>query len=115
MGSMFSLASILRIAFTSILSSVAFDIGWYGIGNVWVLVGGLSALVLAVAIGWQVINRWQTTGYKRISDKVKLASTVGTRADGTQVRAPRDETSAASVPAAGARRPAMQAPGASPR
>jgi hypothetical protein len=102
---MFSGASLLRIAFTSILSSVAFNIGWYGIGSAWVLVGGIGSLALAVAIGWHAINRWQTTGYKRISEKVKLPATVGTRSDGTPVRT-------VARPASGAApvRPASSAP-----
>lgn len=80
---MFSGASLLRITFTSILGTVAFDIGWYGIGNVWVLVGGVLAVVLAVGLGWHMINRWQRTGYKRLSDKVKVAGVVGEPADGS--------------------------------
>lgn len=79
---MFSVASLLRIAFTSVLGTVAFNIGWYGIGNVWVLIGGILGTVLAVGLGWHAINRWQSVGYKRLSDKVKVASTVGARADG---------------------------------
>jgi hypothetical protein len=76
---MFSAASLLRIVFTSILGTVAFDIGWYGIGNAWLLFGGIVALVLAVVGGLYAINRWQSTGYKRMSEKVRIPSATVTR------------------------------------
>lgn len=73
--------SLLRVAFTSILGSLAFDIGWYGIGNIWLLLGGIAALLLVVLAGWHAITRWQTTGYTRLSEKVPLPAAARARGE----------------------------------
>lgn len=94
--------SLLRIAFTSILGSLAFDIGWYGISNIWLLLGGLAALALTVLVGWQAISRWQTSGYTRLSEKVPLPAATAARGEGVSNPANQNSKVALGKPSAGA-------------
>lgn len=69
---MFSAAGLLRIGITSILSSVAFNIGWYGVDRPWMVAALIVATIAAVAAAWVLIDRWQSSGYKRLSDRVPV-------------------------------------------
>jgi hypothetical protein len=98
----FTLGSIARIIFTSILGSVAFDIGWYGVNNPILIVGLLIFTAAAMVAGFVLINRWQTTGYKRISERVTIPTGTA-RPAGTTAAVARPASPARPDAAAGAR------------
>ena len=78
--------NVKNIIITTVLGQFAWWIGWYGMGNWWILFGGIAAVVGSVIFGLVMINRWQSTGYKRVSDRVKLAKTLGQKRSETDRR-----------------------------